>query len=104
MKLIDFFKRKFRREERTYELLKFQYKPYYKITKAIQQRSVKHHNEYLRNFNRSHKRNPNRKELGRIVRGCTHITIYKTGNRRHWQRQRVRQYLYGLHKISYVKR
>jgi len=57
MKLIDFFKRKFRREERTYELLKFQYKPYYKITKAIQQRSVKHHNEYLRNFNRSHKRN-----------------------------------------------
>jgi len=89
---------------RNYGFLNFIYKPNYKITKGIQQRSVKHYNVYLQNFNRSHKRNPNRIELGRIVRGCTHITIYKRGFRRHWQRQWVRQYLYGLHNLRYIRR
>ena len=92
-------------KERTYRLLKFQYKSYYKISKITQKRAIRDYNRYVRNFVKKNKRNPNRRELGRIVRGASHETIsYRKGKSGHWKRQWLRQYIYGLHKISYTKR
>ena len=94
-----------KRKEKTYGLLKFQYKNYYKIGRITQRRAIKDNNRYIRNFVRKYKRNPNRIELGRIVRGSSHKTIaYRKGNSGHWKRQWLRQYIYGLHKISYNKK
>jgi len=92
-------------KEKTYGLLKFQYKNYYKITRITQKRAIRDHNRYVHNFVRKHRRNPDRRELGRIVRGSSHETIhYKKGKSGHWKRQWARQYIYGLHKINYIKR
>jgi len=110
--ILDFIKsifirksKKRKAKEKTYGLLKFKYKRYYKIVKITQKRAIRDYNRYVHNFVKKHKRNPGRRELGRIVRGCSHETIsYRKGKSGHWKRQWVRQYLYGLHKISYTKR
>jgi hypothetical protein len=87
-----------------YGPLQFQYKSFYKISIATQKKAIIDHNKYLRNFVRKHKRNPNRFELGRIVRGFSHKTIPQRGKRGHWKRQWLRQYIYSLHKVSYHKK
>jgi len=108
MKLFNFIRNIFIRKPKkgkTYGLLKFKYNNYYKIVRVTQKRAIRDYNRYVRNFVRKHKRNPDRRELGRIVRGSSHETIsYRKGKSGHWKRQWVRQYLYGLHKISYKKR
>ncbi|MBT3642559.1 hypothetical protein HN532_01105 [archaeon] len=96
---------KLSKKGKSYGLLKFEYKSNIKLVKKTQQRAIRDHNLYVRNFKKAHKRNPNRYELGRIVRGASHETIsYGKGKGGHWKRQWVRQYIYGLHKISYTKR
>jgi hypothetical protein len=101
-------KKKFKKrdkEKKYYGILKFKYNYRLKISKITQERAIRNYNKYIRNFVRKHKRNPNRYELGRIVRGSSHETIsYRKGKSGHWKRQWVRQYLYGLHGINYTKR
>ena len=58
----------------------------------------------MRNFIKAHQRKPNRWEIGRIIRGSSHETIYKKGISGHSKRQRIRQYVYGLHKIGYIRK
>ncbi|MBR9701306.1 hypothetical protein GOV13_00100 [Candidatus Pacearchaeota archaeon] len=96
-------KRKVRRK--TYGLLKFKYNRSIKLRRTTQQRAIRDYNRYIRNFVRAHKRNLNRYELGRIVRGASHVTIeYRKSKTGHWPRQWLRKYIYGLHGIRYTMR
>ena len=91
-------------KRRTFGELKYQYKNYYRISPFIQKRGIADHNISIKKFMQSNKRYPNRYEVGRIVRGASHKTIPFRGRKGHNQRQWLRQYIYGLHGISYLKK
>ena len=92
------------KKKKTYGLLKFQYKSYYKISRTTQRMGVSDHNRHVRKFIEKHKRKPNEYELKKKVRGASHDTISRKGKRGHNSRQWLRQYIYGLQGISYNKR
>ncbi len=90
---------------KTYGPLKFVFKSNYGLLFRTELKAVRDHNKYVHNFIRAHKRGPTRYELGRIIRGASHETIkYRKGKSGHWGRQKIRRYLFNLHKIDYTMR
>ena len=115
MKLFSFLRRIFsgsfkeigcrKSKRKTYKPLKYKFKKNYGISSSIQKKSVRDHNKFFYGFTKKKKRNPNRIDLGKIIRGASHDTVkYKRRNSGHWKRQKIRHYLFNLHGISYKKR
>ena len=61
-------------------------------------------NKLKRRFRKKYWRNPNRRELGRMIIQASHKACWMRGKRGHWVRQRIREYLFNKHGIYYKKR
>lgn len=88
-----------------YGVLNFTYKGTYGLDYKIEERAVRKQNKLLKAFYERNKRLPNRYELGGMIINASHLTMkYRRGNSGHWERQKVRNYLFNLYGIPYRKR
>ena len=76
----------------------------YRLSDRMKKRSVKKLKKLRRKFVRKNRRNPSRKELGKLIIHASHIACRMWGNRGHWVRQRIREYLFNMNGIEYTQR
>ena len=76
----------------------------YKLSTKIKKRSVRKFKKLKRKFIRKNRRKPKRKEIGFLIIQASHLACRLRGNRGHWVRQRIREYLFNMNGIDYKKR
>ena len=76
----------------------------YKLSNKMKNRSVRKFNKLRKKFIRKNRRHPNRREIGFLIINASHISCRMRGNKGHWIRQRIREYLFNVNGIDYQKR
>ena len=76
----------------------------YRLSDKIKRRSVKKLKKLKRKFRKKNRRNPSRRELGRLIISASHIAYRRRGKKGHWVRQRIREYLFNMHGIDFKQR
>lgn len=76
----------------------------YKLSKKMKKRSVRKYKKLYKKFVRKNRRNPNKKEIRFLIISASHITCKMHGNKGHWMRQRIREFLFNMNGMNYKKR